>query len=242
LAAQTLDGTFLDEQRREGGRLVAILPGSRTQEVLGTLPSFLRVAAIVQREFPETRFAIASYSARHDALARRILAEMPEAERPRVEFHVERTPELMQLAECCVACSGSVSLELMHYAKPTVIYYRVNRRGYLLQHSLRKCNFITLVNLLAVSEPFRRGWAPVYDPDAADAVAVPFPEYLACGDKSREIAAWIGRWLKDPAELRRRAEWLERLRERFGHPGASVAAADYIHAVLRDSSGERRAG
>jgi lipid-A-disaccharide synthase len=241
LAAQTLDSAFLDEQRRAGGRMVAILPGSRTQEVLGTLPSFLRVAALVQRELPETRFAIASYSPRHDALARKILAAMPESERPRLEFHVERTQELMSSAVCCVACSGSVSLELMHHAKPTVIYYRVNRRGYLLQHVLRKCNFITLVNLLAVAEPFRRGWASVYDPDAANAIDVPFPEYLASADKAPEIAAWIRRWLDDPQELRRREAWLIQLRDRFGHPGASVAAADYILSVLRDDGGERRA-
>lgn len=241
LAAQTLDAKFLDEQRRASGRLVAILPGSRTQEVLGTLPAFLRVAALVQRELPETRFAIASYSPRHDALARRILAEMPESERPRVEFHVERTQELISAADCCVACSGSVSLELMHHAKPTVIYYRVNRRGYLIQHVLRKCNYITLVNLLAVDEPFRRGWAPVYDPDAAGAIDVPFPEYLSSGDKAREIAAWVRRWLTDPLDLRRRVEWLGRLRDRFGHPGASVAAAEYIHGMLRERGVERRA-
>jgi lipid-A-disaccharide synthase len=241
LAAQTLDAKFLEEQRQASGPLVAILPGSRTQEVLGTLPTFLRVAALVQRELPETRFAVASYSQRHNAMARKIYSDMPEAERPRLEFHVERTQELMSAADCCVACSGSVSLELMHFAKPTVIYYRVNRRGYLLQHLLRKCNYITLVNLLAVAEPFRRGWAGVYDPDAADAVDVPFPEYLSSRDKSREIAGWIRRWLTEPAELQRRQEWLSQLRERYGHPGASVAAADYIHEQLRACGGERRA-
>jgi hypothetical protein len=32
-------------------------------------------------------------------------------------------------------------------------------------------------------------------------------------------------------------EWLSRLRARFGHPGASVAAAEYIHQALRERGG-----
>ena len=30
----------------------------------------------------------------------------------RSKYYVRKTPELIQLAECCMACSGSVSLEL----------------------------------------------------------------------------------------------------------------------------------
>ena len=68
-----------------------------------------------------------------------------------------RTPELIQLADVCIACSGSVSLELLHHRKPSVIVYRVSSLVRLLSHVLLRSRFITLVNLLAVDDIGRRG-------------------------------------------------------------------------------------
>ena len=42
-----------------------------------------------------------------------------------------KTPELMRLADCCMAVSGSVSLELLYHTKPTVILYWISRVGLL---------------------------------------------------------------------------------------------------------------
>ncbi len=44
-----------------------------------------------------------------------------------VEVFVGRTPELIRLAECCLAVSGSVSLELLYQCKPTAILYSIHR-------------------------------------------------------------------------------------------------------------------
>lgn len=242
LAKQTLDAAFLESQRNLPGRLVALLPGSRTQEVKSHLPTLLKVAHSIQREQPDIRFAVASYSPRHAALAREIFEQLPAEERPRVEWHVERTQEVIHLATCCVACSGSVSLELMYHAKPTVIFYQTTRFGMVMQHFLRKTNYITLVNLLAVRDRFREGWAPVYDPDAEGAVEAPFPEYLTGDDCSDRITHWVRQWLAGEGGIARRVEWLRDLRSRFGHPGASGAAADYILKALgRETTIPRRA-
>ena len=66
-----------------------------------------------------------------------------------LEIHVGKTPELMHSAACAMACSGSVSLELLHYAVPTVILYWISRPAYFVQGLFRKSKYITLVNLLA---------------------------------------------------------------------------------------------
>ncbi len=81
-----------------------------------------------------------------------------------------KTPELMQLADCCMACSGSVSLELLHHATPTVILYWISRTAYFVQRFFRKVKYITLVNLLAGDG---RGEEI-------------FPEYLTCEDRSAD--------------------------------------------------------
>ena len=115
-----------------------------------------------------------------------------------VEVLVGRTPELICLAECCMACSGSVSLELLHHLKPTVILYWVSRLAYFLQGFVRKVKYITLVNLLAADDPFPQDLSP-YNPNQPDAVKAPYPEYLTCEDKSRQIAAHITEWLTSSA-------------------------------------------
>ena len=116
-----------------------------------------------------------------------------------VEVFVGRTPELIHLSHCCLACSGSVSLELLAHTKPTVIMYRVGRLFYTLgRNFFMKVKFITLVNLLAAEDPFLRGGAK-YDPRAASDGGVIFPEYLTYEDRSPEMAGQIVRWLTDDA-------------------------------------------
>ena len=223
LAAQHLDDQFVDQQRQVPGRLVVILPGSRTQEVASNLDSLLAVAELVRIEVPEARFVIASYNERQAEAARARVATFDLD----CEVFVGRTQELMSLAECCVACSGSVSLELMYRAKPTVILYKVRGWALYMTRWVKLVKYITLTNLLAVDDIYQTS-RDVYDPDAPNAVDVPFPEYLTARDRSKQIAAWVVRWLTDESERMRRVEWLARLRERYGHPGASRRAAEYI--------------
>ncbi len=75
LADRPLDEGFLAEQRAQPGDLVAILPGSRTQEVLRNLPDMLRAAKALSQARPGVRFAVACLHERHQAMAERILAE-----------------------------------------------------------------------------------------------------------------------------------------------------------------------
>src|SRR5262249_35347195 len=59
LAARPLDDGFLAEQRGRRGLLVAILPGSRTQEVRRNLPDMIEAARRLSRRRPDVRFAVA---------------------------------------------------------------------------------------------------------------------------------------------------------------------------------------
>jgi len=243
LRQRRLDADFCQQYRRLPGPLVTILPGSRTQEVLNNLPWFLKAAAIVRSQVPEVRLALAAYKPEQAQLARKQIAA---AGLP-VDVHVGRTAELMHLAQCCMACSGSVSLELLYYAKPAVILYWINRLAYIVQGFFRKVKYITLVNLLTADELFPDDLTP-FDPSQPGAENVLFPEYLTCEDKSAQIASHITGWLTNPAQRQARVEALTRLRKQLAQDGASVRAAQYILNAIsaqstsaKHSSGQRGA-
>jgi lipid-A-disaccharide synthase len=201
---QELDGAFIAEMQAQPGPLVTILPGSRTQEVSSNLRWFLKAAEIVRARVPQARFAIAAFKPQQAEYARRLVAGNGLA----VDVFIGRTPELIQLATCTMACSGSVSLELLHHKKPTVILYWVTRFAYWVQGFFNKARYITLVNLLAQRELF--------------------PEHLTWEDKSAAIAAEIVRWLVDDNRREGLVAELAKLKARVARGGASQTAARYI--------------
>ena len=202
---------------------MAILPGSRTQEVTNNLQWFLKAAAIVHQKVPDARFALAAFKPHQAEIARPLVERsgLP------IEICVGKTPELMRLADCAMAVSGSVSLELLYHTTPTVILYWISRPAYFVQGFFRKVKYITLVNLLSADGLADEDLTP-FDPSQADADRVLFPEYLTCEDKSAQIAGHIVEWLTDPAKRAARVEALAALKDRVAHGGASGRAADYI--------------
>ena len=226
-ARPALDAQFLAQTRRQPGPLVVILPGSRNREVEDNLSWLLKAAAEVRAKVPNVRMAIASFKPQQAEVARRQAA----ASGLPIDVHVGRTPELIHLADCCMAVSGSVSLELLYETKPTVILYRIGRAASLARRLLLKVKYITLVNLLNADELFPKDLTP-YDPRRPDADRVLFPEYLTCEDKSSQIAAHVVQWLTEPARREALVAELARLKARVAQGGASARAAEYITSTL----------
>jgi lipid-A-disaccharide synthase len=227
LRAEQLDKEFIEQQRASGRPLVAILPGSRTQEVQNNFVWFMKAARIIHEQLPDVRFAVAAFKpSQAETMRRRLVdSDLP------VEVHVGRTAEIIHASHCAMAVSGSVSLELLFHTKPSVILYQVSRVAFFVQRFLRKVRYITLVNLLTTDDLFPKQVA-VYDPvDPVDA-GVLMPEYLTCEDKSRQVASHIFEWLTEPATRAKRVEQLTELKERVGYGGASSRAADYLMLEL----------
>lgn len=225
-ARDRTDRKFVDRLSADARPLVVILPGSRNQEVKHNLPWFLKAAVQVHKSVPEVRFAVAAFKEEHARRARTQIAAMGLP----VDVYVGRTPELMQAAHCCMACSGSVSLELLYYTKPTVILYSISRLAYRVQERFRRVKYITLVNLLSTNELFPRDLTP-FDPSQADAEEVLFPEYLTCEDKSGQVAAHTIEWLTNPEAYARRVDQLRVLKAQVAHEGAAKQAAEAILAA-----------
>ncbi len=224
LTTERLDEGFIDDYLRVPGPVVSILPGSRTQEVEHKLHWFLRAAGEVRQQVPNARFAIAAFNDRQAETARKHVEELDFT----VDVFVGRTPELIRLSHCCMACSGSVSLELLHHTKPTVILYWVKRIPYMVARNFfMSVRFITLVNLLAADHPLLNK-GEKYDQATASNDSVLFPEYLTYEDRSQQIARHVVGWLKDSDQYEERVRQLSALKEKYGSAGASSRGAAYI--------------
>src|SRR5271165_5989269 len=225
LTERELDESFLAQVQAKAnahhGPLVAVLPGSRTQELTRNLPIMVRAAAKLAALRPATRFAVACLHEKHRALAEQIIKDYAAAANapaaPAIEVYAARTPELIRLAEIAWAVSGSVSLELMMEALPTVILYKLNRFDLWIARPFIKAKFITLVNLLADAEIM--------------------PEYLTVRDVSEELMRWAAIWLGDPIARAQTTANLAALRHQVAQPGASRRAAQRIVQWLHEHSG-----
>lgn len=204
LDKQRPDPAFVRRQRQPGRPVVAMLPGSRNQEVTGNIPILRATAEKIHATRPDVRFLVASFNERQAATARQLLdgSNLP------IEVHVGRTPEIIEAADVCTAVSGSVGLELMYRQKPSVIVYKYSRLARLVSKQFITCPYISLVNLLAEEEIF--------------------PEFLTYRDESGPIADRLLRWLNDPADYVATATKLAALRERVAFPGACRHAAEFV--------------
>ena len=213
--------------------LVLLLPGSRGQEIEGVLGTLLQSAVIIRRSVPGARFAI---GALHDRHARRIdemLRANREASGLGIEVHAGRTRSLIGEATAAIACSGSVSLELLAARVPTVIVYRISGFAYIVQSWFRRARFITLVNLLACREPIGPVQPVLLPPIAvppADPEAV-YPEYLAVSVPAERSAVHVVEWLTDAAQRRRTLERIEAVAATVARPGSAARAAEAVLAI-----------
>ncbi len=247
---RTLDAEFLDRLREAappGVRLLAILPGSRNQEVHHNFDDMLSAAEIVRREYPGTKIVVAAFKdSQKQWIEQRIVARKISLDS--ISVYVGKTPEIMHAATCCIAVSGSVSLELLASNCPAVIYYRIGRFGHIVQQFFRRCRYITLVNLLAVDrEDERRGSTDLSvfykdypipaEPSDADKRRMLFPEFLANRDRSGEVAKTVLSWFRDAAALLKRREKLATLLKYVdkGENTVDHAAEYLLHGVHKSA-------
>lgn len=207
--AQTLDPAFLDAQRRQGGTVIGLLPGSRSQEVQRNFPTQLKTAEMIHRAHPEARFLVASYREGQRKMAEQMCRAFPDVP---IELHVGKTPEIMEASKACLAVSGSVSLELLHRVKPTVIVYRTSKLLETFIRPLLTTKYITLVNLLAGK--------------------MLYPEFCSERCQAEDAARALLHWLDDEHAFAQVRQELAALRDRTAQPGACARAAQRIVEVV----------
>ncbi|QDV66813.1 Glycosyl transferase [Rosistilla carotiformis] len=199
--------------RREGKRLVAVLPGSRRNEVTNNWPLQLEAIRRLSKRHPDVRFQVACFRDRQCLWCREQLTA--EDQSLPLDFFVGKTSEIVEAAESAIMVSGSVSLELMARSTPAVVLYRVGRTIKWLASVLVSTKSMTLPNLMAEKTLF--------------------PEFVSAGDPEpviAEVVAAADRLLSDPAHLADVQRELQTLRSKYAVPGASDRAADQLIAMF----------
>jgi lipid-A-disaccharide synthase len=218
LAFQRLDETFLAEQRSRPGRIVALLPGSRTHEVHDNVPQMLRTARIVHQRIPDTRFLVAAFKPKQATWIKQQIVDYSDLP---IDVQVQRTPEIIHLASVCLAVSGSVSLELLHAALPTVTLYKIGPVLYPIVKYFKHARHISLINLLA------------------DRILS--PEYLTTRDESVPMAADLVRWLSNSTERQSIVTAMRAVRDQVGQPGACDRAVAHLLDFFHSSANRQAA-
>ena len=120
-------------------KTIALLPGSRKQEVAKKLPIMLSVSPY----FPDYRFAIAQAPGLDDAFMQPFISKYPN-----VEMVQGKTYELLLQADAALVTSGTATLETALLGIPEVVCYKGSAISYEIAKRLIKVKYISLVNLI----------------------------------------------------------------------------------------------
>jgi len=117
---------------------IALLPGSRKQEIVRLLPVMLETAALLGQE----KFVIAGLS----SLGKSIYKE--QVFPPNVSIEYDHTYEILSASRAALVTSGTATLETAMLGIPQVVVYKGSRISFLIARQLVKVPFISLVNLI----------------------------------------------------------------------------------------------
>lgn len=123
--------------------IIALLPGSRQQEILKKLPIMLEVA----KHFPDYQFVVAKAPGLDEIFYAELLAPYQN-----VSSVVNKTYELLAQSKAALVTSGTATLETALFAVPEIICYKGSAFSYQIAKRLIKIKFIGLVNLIMDKE------------------------------------------------------------------------------------------
>jgi len=187
----------------EKREIIALLPGSRTQEVKRMLPTMLKVAP----QFPDYQFVVAGVSSLDANLYKKMIGTTD------AFLVMDQTYELLQCSSAAVVTSGTATLETALFSVPEVVCYKANRFSYLIAKWLIRVKFISLVNLVMDKEVVK--------------------ELIQKDMTAENIVAELEKLLHDGKRQRQMLEDYDDLQERLGNAGASAMAAEVIQKELK---------
>ncbi|HWR30316.1 MAG TPA: lipid-A-disaccharide synthase [Negativicutes bacterium] len=124
--------------------LLLLLPGSRYQEVSSLLELMLAAARKVLVQLPDCQFYLPVAS----TIPMDRIESVVQASGVPVVFTRNSTYNLMQIADCAIAASGTVTLEAALMGLPSVIIYRVKTATYWLIRVVADVSHVGLPNIV----------------------------------------------------------------------------------------------
>ena len=124
-------------------RLIALLPGSRPQEVRRMLPEMVKASDFIAASMPEAVFVVAGVDHIDQVVYRGLMGDSS------INVVVDRTPELINGADLVIASSGTATVETAFFATPMVVIYKTGFMTYQIAKRLVKLDSIAMVNIVA---------------------------------------------------------------------------------------------
>ena len=119
--------------------VIALLPGSRKQEISAKLPVMLEVS----RHFPQYRFVVAQAPSLDDTFIHSFTQGYPQ-----VEVRKGATYPLLREAAAALVTSGTATLETALIGTPEVVCYKGSPISYAIAKRVINVKYISLVNLI----------------------------------------------------------------------------------------------
>jgi lipid-A-disaccharide synthase len=198
LAAQGLDSTR---------PVVAVLPGSRPQEVAHNLPPAARALRLLLERRADLQFAVAVAPSLDPRILDRDLARLP------VTRVAGRTHALLSASSAGIVASGTATVEAALMDLPSVVIYRLSPLTYALGRPFVRVPHYAMANLIAGRQVFKELIQRDFRPESV----------------AREVLSLV----EDPLRRQDVRSGLEQVRSRLGPPGASGRAAAAVAEVLR---------
>lgn len=194
-----------------GAPVVALLPGSRRQEIETLLPEMLNAARLIKAKVPDVRFILPRAGSIEPGLVSKYLA----AAEVEVQVVEGRAYDVMSISRAAIAASGTVTLEAAVLGLPMVIIYRGAALTYLLAKMLVHIPHVGLPNIVLGR--------------------LAMPEYLQNEVKPEAIAPDIIRMLTNSEYAASLRADLAEVVKRLGNPGAVGRTADLVIAVAENN-------
>ena len=122
--------------------IIAILPGSRKQEIIKMLSLMLSVVS----DFPEYQFVIAGAPSQEFELYKRFIST------ENIKFISNKTYDLLHNATAALVTSGTATLETALFKVPEVVCYKGSWISYQIAKRIITLKYISLVNLIMDKE------------------------------------------------------------------------------------------
>jgi lipid-A-disaccharide synthase len=189
-------------------RTVALLPGSRPNEVRALVPVLAGAAARIRQALPDTQFVLARAPGLEASLFDPLTSALPG-----LALVEGRTDDVLNASDVVLTASGTATVQTALHGTPMVILYKLSPLTYRLGRPFVKVDTFGMANLIAgrrvVPELIQDDCTP--DRVAGEALAL-------LTDRAR-------------ADAMRRD--LREVRQKLGAPGASARAAAAVLAVAR---------
>ena len=133
---------FKQEHGLDDRPIIALLPGSRKQEISKMLDVMLKVT----KQFENYQFVIAGAPSQDEAFYRQFIKEQ------KIYLLQNKTYELLSVSQAALVTSGTATLETALFKIPQVVCYKGNRISYEIAKRVIKLKYISLVNLILDKE------------------------------------------------------------------------------------------